>query len=320
PGAASRPAVAESGAPRQVADASRPHLAMTQARRVALALVVTGPPIGLLWTAAALASHIAIRHGPPWQWPGAPPLSPAFFPVIGAALMITVWSALTTVAATGRLARWLPASPPRARRHPRPPTRPWPPHPLPSPPPPPPPPSCPPPQPLPPPPPPPPPHPPPPPASLSPARPRASAWPSARPSRENEPANECMPKSRWSPRSSGPPARGRARRAPRHLAPGSRAACPGRHPPARGDPGSPATERSDQSGRQAGQHAWRDRCQPWPVPAMALRRSRNVTSRQRPWWQPTRSRVPTTRNPACSCKRRLAAFSGKMPVWTVQIP
>jgi hypothetical protein len=109
--AASKAAVAEFGDPRQVADAFRPHLAMTQARRVALALVVTGPPIGLLWIAAALASHITIRHGPPWQWPGAPPLSPAFFPVIGAALMITVWSALTTVAATGRLTRWLPASP-----------------------------------------------------------------------------------------------------------------------------------------------------------------------------------------------------------------
>jgi hypothetical protein len=109
--AATKAAVAEFGNPRQVADAFRPHLAMIQARRVALALVATGPPIGLLWTAAALASHIAIRHGPPWQWPGAPPLSPAFFLVVGAALMITVWSALATVAATGRLARWLPASP-----------------------------------------------------------------------------------------------------------------------------------------------------------------------------------------------------------------
>lgn len=109
--AAAKAAIAEFGDPRQVADAFRPHLAMTQARRVALALVATGPPVGLLWITAAVASHIAIRHGPPWQWPGAPPLSPAFFPVIGAALMITVWSALATVAATGRLARWLPAGP-----------------------------------------------------------------------------------------------------------------------------------------------------------------------------------------------------------------
>ncbi|MGH3406382.1 MAG: SDR family oxidoreductase [Streptosporangiaceae bacterium] len=36
------------------------------------------------------------------------------------------------------------------------------------------------------------------------------------------------------------------------------------------------------------------------VPAMVLRRSRKVTSRQRPWWFPMRRRVPTTRNPASS--------------------
>jgi len=108
--AATQAAITEFGDPRQVGDAFRPHLAMIQARRLALTLVATGPPVGLLWTAAALASHIAIGYGPPWQWPGAPPLSPAFFPVVGAALMITVWSALATLAATGRLARWLPAS------------------------------------------------------------------------------------------------------------------------------------------------------------------------------------------------------------------
>ena len=110
-GAAAEAAIIEFGDPRQVADAFRPHLAMRQARRVALTLVATGPLVGLLWTAAALASHIAIRQAPPWQWPGAPPLSFAAFPVVGAALLITVWSALATVAATGRLARWLPASP-----------------------------------------------------------------------------------------------------------------------------------------------------------------------------------------------------------------
>ena len=85
--------------------------AVIQAHRVALTLVVTGPPVGLPWTAAALASHIAIRHAPPWHWPGVPPLSFAVFPAIGAALLIVVWSALATIAATGKLARWLPASP-----------------------------------------------------------------------------------------------------------------------------------------------------------------------------------------------------------------
>jgi hypothetical protein len=111
PGAAVEAAITEFGDPRQVADAFRPHLAMRHARRVALTLVVTGPLVGLLWTGAALASHITIQDAPPWQWPGSPPLSIAAFPVIGAALIITVWSALATVAATGKLARWLPASP-----------------------------------------------------------------------------------------------------------------------------------------------------------------------------------------------------------------
>lgn len=109
--AATQAAITEFGDPRQVGDAFRPHLAMMQARRLALTLVATGPPVGLLWTAAALASHIAIRHAPPWQWQGAPPLSPAGFPAVGAALLITIWSALATVAATGRLARWLPGRP-----------------------------------------------------------------------------------------------------------------------------------------------------------------------------------------------------------------
>jgi HAAS len=75
PGAAAEAAITEFGDPRQVGGAFRPHLAMRHARRVALTLIVTGPLVGLLWAAAALASHITIRHAPPWQWPGAPPLS-----------------------------------------------------------------------------------------------------------------------------------------------------------------------------------------------------------------------------------------------------
>ena len=111
PGAAAVAAITEFGDPGQVADAFRPHLAMKQARRVALTLVITGPLVGLLWTVAALASHITIRHAPPWQWPGAPPLSIGVFPVVVTALIITVWSALATITATGRLARLLPIRP-----------------------------------------------------------------------------------------------------------------------------------------------------------------------------------------------------------------
>jgi hypothetical protein len=109
--AAASAAVAEFGEARQVTDAFRPQMAMNQARRVALTLIVTGPLVGLLWVTAALASHVTIRHDPPWQWTGAPPLSSAVFPAVGAALLLVVWSALTTIAATGRLTRWLPAGP-----------------------------------------------------------------------------------------------------------------------------------------------------------------------------------------------------------------
>jgi hypothetical protein len=109
--AATEAAITEFGDPRRVAAAFRPHLAMVQARRTALALAATGPPVGLLWVAAALASHIAIRHAPPWEWAGAPPLSPEAFRAVGVAIPLVVASTLVTIAATGKLTRWLPASP-----------------------------------------------------------------------------------------------------------------------------------------------------------------------------------------------------------------
>jgi hypothetical protein len=109
--AATEAAIAEFGDPRQVAAAFRPHLVMIQARRTAIALAASGPLVGLLWAAAAVASHIAIRHAPPWEWPGVPPLSPAVFPAVGAAILAVALSSLTTIAATGKLTRWLPASP-----------------------------------------------------------------------------------------------------------------------------------------------------------------------------------------------------------------
>jgi len=109
--AATEAAITEFGHPRQVAAAFRPHLAMIQARRTALALAATGPAVGLLWIAAALASHVTIRHAPPWQWHGAPPLSPEAFRVVGVAILIAVTSTLAIIATTGKLTRWLPASP-----------------------------------------------------------------------------------------------------------------------------------------------------------------------------------------------------------------
>ena len=111
PDAAAEAAVSEFGDPRLIGDAFRPELAARTARRAALALLATGPVIGVLWTGAALASHIGIRHAPPWQWASAPPGSMVVFPLAAAALAVTMWAALFTVAATGRLSRWLPARP-----------------------------------------------------------------------------------------------------------------------------------------------------------------------------------------------------------------
>jgi len=110
-GRAAEAAVTEFGDPRQVAEAFRPVLALSQARRVALTLLATGPLIGLLWAAAALASHIGIRQAPPWEWAGTPPGSQVIFPLAAAAFLIAVWTALLAIAATGRLTRWLPHRP-----------------------------------------------------------------------------------------------------------------------------------------------------------------------------------------------------------------
>jgi len=109
--AAAEAAIAEFGDPGQVASAFRPHLAMIQARRTVFALAATGPVVGLLWATAAMASHIAFRHAPPWKWPGAPPLSSAAFPAVAVCVLIVVAGVVATVAATGRLTRWLPERP-----------------------------------------------------------------------------------------------------------------------------------------------------------------------------------------------------------------
>jgi hypothetical protein len=70
---AAQAAVSEFGDPRQVAGAFRPELAVSQARHVAITLLATGPLIGLLWAAAAMASHLGIRHARPGNGPARHP-------------------------------------------------------------------------------------------------------------------------------------------------------------------------------------------------------------------------------------------------------
>jgi hypothetical protein len=108
---AAQAALAEFGHPAQVAAAFRPGIAASQARHVAATLLATGPLIGLAWAAAARASHIGIRDAPPWHWAGTPPAAPLAFPLFAAVFFITVWTAVITLAATGRLTRWLPDRP-----------------------------------------------------------------------------------------------------------------------------------------------------------------------------------------------------------------
>jgi len=103
-------AIGEFGDAGRIADAFGPGLALSQARRVARTLLVTGPVVGLLWGITATTSHIGSHHIPPWHWVGALPGSLMIFP-LAAAIAIAVWTALFTLAATGRAIRWLPDRP-----------------------------------------------------------------------------------------------------------------------------------------------------------------------------------------------------------------
>lgn len=102
--------ISEFGDAAQIADAFRAEIAASQARRVAVTLLVTGPLVGLLWVAAAAASHLAVPPVQPWPWTGLPPV----LPLVAAAISVTACAALAGIAATGRLTRWLPARPRRA--------------------------------------------------------------------------------------------------------------------------------------------------------------------------------------------------------------
>jgi hypothetical protein len=100
PQEATATAIEEFGDPATVAAAFAPELAAVQARRVVLALLATGPLVGLTWIAAA-----AVNALPPWrhQLPG-PWLA---LPLAGLALVIACPALGLTVAATGRLGRRL---------------------------------------------------------------------------------------------------------------------------------------------------------------------------------------------------------------------
>jgi hypothetical protein len=114
PAEAALAAVREFGEPAQVAAGFSAELAAGQARRVVVTLLATGPLVGLLWLATALASHLAVRLALPWQETGLSPGLRVGMPLIVVAVGVTAWAALLGIATTGRLTRWLPARPRRA--------------------------------------------------------------------------------------------------------------------------------------------------------------------------------------------------------------
>ena len=113
PAQAALAAIRDFGDPAQVAGGFTAEIAARQARRVAIALLVTGPLVGLLWIAAAAASHLGLHAGLPWPWAG--PLSGFHLgiPLVAVAAGVTAWAALLGIATSGRLTRWLPDRPRR---------------------------------------------------------------------------------------------------------------------------------------------------------------------------------------------------------------
>jgi hypothetical protein len=111
---AARAAIREFGDPARVADGFRAEIAAGQARRVAVALLVTGPLVGLLWLATAAASHLGVPLASLWHWAGPAPGLRVGARLVAAAVLVTAWAALLSIAVTGRLTRWLPGRPRRA--------------------------------------------------------------------------------------------------------------------------------------------------------------------------------------------------------------
>jgi hypothetical protein len=107
-------AIGEFGIPALVAYGFRAEIAASHARRVSVALLATGPLVGLLWIATAAASHVAVRLGSLWQWTSRPAGLGTGIQLVAVAVAVTAWGALLGIAATGRLTRWVPASPRRA--------------------------------------------------------------------------------------------------------------------------------------------------------------------------------------------------------------
>ncbi len=110
PAGAVQAAIREFGDPARVAGSFRAEIATRLARRVAVAVLVTGPLVGLLWIVTAVASHLVGRL----PWAGLPAGLRVGLILVAVAATVTAGGALLGIAATGRLTRWLPGAPRRA--------------------------------------------------------------------------------------------------------------------------------------------------------------------------------------------------------------
>jgi hypothetical protein len=110
PAQAARAAIAEFGHPTRVAAGFRGELAAATARRTTFTLILASGPTVALWYMAALASHIH-RQAPPWQWATLPAAARLATLLATIAAAVSICGHLFTLAATGRLTRWLPARP-----------------------------------------------------------------------------------------------------------------------------------------------------------------------------------------------------------------
>lgn len=105
--AAVQAAISEFGDPAQVARDFTAEVAAGLARRVAVAVLVSGPLVGILWVATAVSGHLV----PHLSWAGLPPGIGVGIALVGVAAGVTTLGALLSIAATGRLIRWLPVRP-----------------------------------------------------------------------------------------------------------------------------------------------------------------------------------------------------------------
>ena len=101
PTAAVQAAIEEFGEPALVADGFKAEIAARVARRVAAAVLVSGPVVGALWIITAAASHLA--HLAPGIRAG--------LGLIAVAAVLTALCALFGLAVTSRLTRWVPIRP-----------------------------------------------------------------------------------------------------------------------------------------------------------------------------------------------------------------